>query len=226
MRYIKERALGHDFQLDGENAVGLGIAYLLDTLSVSFNSHQKWDTHQIFVQVNNIDEEGDLLTEEIDIKHAVSVEHIRRHEGWFSTQRRGKIIDGADLWKHRIELFPSLILCDRVGEQLSNYKSSDPIFRQITKKLFLLEDYFSAWSHANFDSTQIACKTTPESTETLSRYNSEHRFVCPDGEKKLFSWHIRTTPGDGRIFFFPDEKLGKGIIGHIGSKLPTVKYPK
>ena len=39
-----------------------------------------------------------------------------------------------------------------------------------------------------------------------------------DGEKRLFSWHIRMTPGAWRLHFHP-LKPTKIIIGYIGVKI-------
>ena len=50
-------------------------------------------------------------------------------------------------------------------------------------------------------------------------------FLCPDGEERLFSWHVRYTPGAGRIHFLPLGPREGCLIGYIGHKLPTVKYP-
>ncbi len=86
--------------------------------------------------------------------------------------------------------------------------------------------YSSSWVGGSFEPGALPSKITPESDQTLQQFRQEHTFLCPDGIERLFSWHARYTPGDGRIFFFPDEGRRKIIIGHIENKLPTVMYPK
>jgi hypothetical protein len=68
-------------------------------------------------------------------------------------------------------------------------------------------------------------KISPESDSTLRQYETEHSFVCPDGVRRLFSWHGRLTPGAWRIYFLPAPVTDRIVIGYIGKKLPGVLYP-
>lgn len=72
---------------------------------------------------------------------------------------------------------------------------------------------------------EVSTKATPESGATLERFSIEHTFLLPDGNTQIFSWHTRFT-GDyaGRIFFHPVPEKKIIYVGHIGHKLPTVKY--
>ena len=75
-----------------------------------------------------------------------------------------------------------------------------------------------------FEKGYVAHATT-ESKVTLTKYESEHTFLLPEGKTQLFSWHTRYTGSyGGRIFFYPVPGKKKIYIGHIGHKLPTVKY--
>jgi hypothetical protein len=75
-----------------------------------------------------------------------------------------------------------------------------------------------------FDKTALT-KATTESVATLDRFRTEHTFKLPSGELSLFSWHTRFTGSyAGRIFFYPMPEEKRIYIGHIGHKLPTVKY--
>ncbi|EDX71170.1 hypothetical protein MC7420_2731 [Coleofasciculus chthonoplastes PCC 7420] len=44
-------------------------------------------------------------------------------------------------------------------------------------------------------------------------------FICPDGNERIFSLHVRMTPGAWRLHFSVDLEPGKIIIGYIGSKI-------
>ncbi|MCP3775844.1 hypothetical protein NLX71_21460 [Paenibacillus sp. MZ04-78.2] len=122
-------------------------------------------------------------------------------------------------------LFPALIFCERTLAQLFEFNKGELILKQIRNKLWDLNDYFIKWSDGGFDPQLLPFKVTPESQRTLSHCKEGHTFLCPDGEYKTFSWHLRMTPGAGRIFFIPDEKTRKCIIGHIGNKLKTINDP-
>jgi len=43
-------------------------------------------------------------------------------------------------------------------------------------------------------------------------------FLCPDGKERSFDFHLRFTPGAGRIYFYPKQP-GAIIVGYIGEKL-------
>jgi hypothetical protein len=86
------------------------------------------------------------------------------------------------------------------------------------KKLFELEEYSKRWTSGTFNKDDLASKATPESESRLQKFEKELTFECFDGEKRLFSWHIRMTPGAWRLHFHP-LKPTKIIIGYIGVKI-------
>lgn len=227
-RELYQRDLCSDFKLDGESVKGLGAAFLLDGLAVSFKSDERWNTSRIHFSIEFIDEDNDdtITIEEIEINHASEQIHLEAHEEWFNIQKLKKIQDGKELWINKELIFPYLIFCDQVQEQISDFHFGQPVFRQIVKRLFEINSYFSTWKGGNFQPELIPCKVTPESKETLKRFEMEHTFKSPDGIDRIFSWHARMTPGPWRLFFKPDEDLKKAIVGYIGLKLPNVSYPK
>jgi hypothetical protein len=223
---LYQRQLNTDFIFDGEQGNGLGAAYLLDGLAVSIKSEDRWHASKLYLVMEYIEDEiEDIITEEILVNHASDHSHLEEHLEWFHTQKLNRIIDGKELWNRRDSLFPHLIFCERVERQLRDLHFGNPIFRQTLKRLMELNLYFSTWKGL-FEPDYFPFKVTPESKETLTRYEMEHTFQLPNGEFKLFSWHARMTPGPWRLFFIPDEEYNKGIIGHIGLKLPNVTYPK
>ena len=71
------------------------------------------------------------------------------------------------------------------------------------------------------DCNKIVSKATPESPATLEMYGLERTFHCHDGVLRVFSWHVRVTPGAWRLYFYPLPGEHKFIIGYIGSHLST-----
>jgi hypothetical protein len=72
-------------------ADGLGTAYLLGTLCISFLSHNLWDSNEI----RNIEhwflkENGNEITEIIAVKHASKPAHLAKHKAWFE-QKKEKV---------------------------------------------------------------------------------------------------------------------------------------
>jgi hypothetical protein len=206
----------------------LAIAYELQGISISFLSNDFWGAPTITGQVKEINATtGELKTINVDIPHASKTEHFHTNQTWIKSklsEEKFEIVDGKDLWYKKEALFPNLAFCESTRKQLGQLRKKSAELRQIIKHLIVLDEYFAGWN-GTFEKDQLS-NVDPESDSTLIQYKEEHSFTAPDGRRLLFTWHARFTGGDyeGRIFFEPDPELGKGIIGHIGKKLPTVSW--
>jgi len=129
-----------------------------------------------------------------------------------------KITNGFQLWNEKENLFPNLIFCENVKNQIQQYTKNEHEFKQILRKLIELEKYFSAWNK-EFDFKKLPFKTTLESETRTNKLSKAFEFVCPDNIKRTFDWHFRYTPNAGRVYFFPDYQSGKCFIGYIGKKI-------
>jgi hypothetical protein len=119
----------------------------------------------------------------------------------------------------REDLFPNLVFCDDVYKQVQSLSSGNPILRQVTRRLFELEEFCKSWTHGGFDMDSLPCKASPESDSRLKQLKKELTFKCPDGNERVFSWHVRMTPGAWRLHFSVELGLRKIIIGYIGPKI-------
>ncbi len=213
-----------EFRFNGQSAIGLGAAYRLDGIAVSFLSDSIWDASRLAVEVSRLGAEEEVVEASETIRHAATPRHIHDHADWIADSRR-TVRDFHDMWDRRTILFPSLDFCDSVKSQLEGISPGNPHWHAILKRLWALEDYFSGWAAGPFSPDKIAGRTTQESRATLDRFSLCRTFLCPDGAPRVFSWHCRFTPNSGRIYFFPVEVTRRGIIGYIGPHLPTVNYP-
>lgn len=212
-----------DFTFEGENAPGLGIAYLIEALAISILSSEKWNKSNLIIQLIRFEEKS-LIERDVFVNHASKTEHIDNLSDWINGRLKDNIIDIKDLWIRRYELFPSLIFCDSVEDQISNIFPNNPIFHQIKNRLFEMQSFCDQWSKGPLIVKNLPGLATPESQATLERFAAERMFRCPDGETRIFSWHVKLTPGAWRIHFFPIENIRKIIIGYIGPHLPTVRH--
>lgn len=216
-----------DFFYEDKQAIGLGVAFLLDSLAVSLRSDPCWYDSHIKLKISQLDVDGVIAEIFEDIPHASSGSHITEHLTWINERlrqdARAEIREGLDIWQHKEEWFPHLYFCVQVKEQLSTLLKGDLMLKPVLKRLYELEDFCNNWLEGPFDHTKMVSKATPESTLTLEMYSKERTFVCPDGLSRTFSWHIRMTPGAWRLYFYPlpDHKL---IIGYVGKKLSTALY--
>jgi len=216
------------FSYQGDEAKGLGVAYLLDALALSFRSARRWEYNRLELTVIELDNEGELSEElTLDVVHACSEDHVLDHTAWIKErihEVQKDVFDGLDLWTHKVDLFPSLQFCESVRIQLQEVLRGQLILHSIMKKLSELDKFCHDWQDGPFDPQKVPGKITAESGITLEKFEQEHTFLCPDGERRIFNWHARLTPGAWRIYFYPQEETKQITIGYIGLHLPTALY--
>ncbi len=202
-----------------EEAIGLGFAWVSDALAVSLNSEARWDCSRLELEVTRLDDSKELIDERVEIVHASRSNHVREHTDWIKKRIRIAVRDGVELWNRKDELFPKLIFCDSVGEQLQSLSTGNPMLQQVVKRLSELEQCCKSWTVGAFDLNSLPSKASPESDSRLKRLKQELTFKCPDGENRTFSLHLRMTPAHWRLHFYAELGPGKIIIGYIGPKL-------
>ena len=208
-----------EVRYQGEIVNGIRFALVIDGLPVSFNSETRWDTSSLSLEVIRIDENQKLVNETVEIVHASCRNHVKEHNNWIKNRFRTQIINGEQLWNRRQELFPNLEFCDEVYKQIQFSDNGKPILRQILKRLFELDEYCKSWKNGAFDFDALPSKVSPESESRLQQFNDKLSFKCSDGKKRVFSLHVRMTPGAWRLYFCTELGPGKIIIGYIGPKI-------
>jgi hypothetical protein len=216
-----------EFWYREDQANGLGFAFQHEHIAISLRSMSDWYSGHLGLEVRypELDEDGQLLTEYVEVIHASHSDHVVEHADWIKNRTKVIVKNGQDLWNNRVELFPNLQFCESVREQIWELLHGDLKLQPIMKRLSELENYCLNWHEGPFDTERIVSKVSPESEVTLYKYRSQHTFRCPDGKERIFSWHVRLTPGAWRIYFYPEKDMRRLIIGYIGSKLPNEKYP-
>ena len=172
------------------------------------------------------DESGNSEEDIVSVPHASKPLHIQMLQTWLQERIIRQIHDGKDLWNRREELFPFLIFCPDAGNNLRELQNGSPLLHQVTERLFTLNDVCKTWQSGNFPLSAIP-KASPESHATMSNaeYAAMRKFCCPSENAPItFTFHIRVTPGNWRIYFYP-KSAGTIYIGYIGHHLPTVEYP-
>ncbi|WP_413175351.1 hypothetical protein [Anabaena azotica] len=219
-----------EFCYEGKVALGLGIAYVLDTLAISFISDMCWDASHIELDQILLSDGQEIIDQKVEIRHASRKNNIQYHSEWIQKQIeedkiQEDILDGNDIWDRREELFPNLEFCENVGKQIQGLDYGTPILQQVKKKLFKLQNYCQTWTEGDFNLDLLPSKATPESQSRLDSLEEKLTFKCPDTKKRIFSLHIRMTPGAWRLHFStelgicPELGTGKIIIGYIGEKI-------
>jgi len=206
-----------EFRYQGKPAIGLGIAYMLNTIAISLLSEACWDYSYLDLDVVSLEDDD----KEITIIHASRKEHVQSHIDWIKT-RLNSNIDGQALWNQKDELFPNLQFCDSVERQIQGLSIGNSMLEHVKSRLRKLQQYAESWTEDGFNSNKLSCSASPESEATLKQYSYERTFLCSDGRKRIFSWHVK-LPSAWRIHFYPEQPR-KILIGYIGSHLPTAKF--
>lgn len=207
-----------ELSLQGSQAEGFKVAHYLETLAISLNSESLWNSSRIKLELTQIDENRELIEESVEVIHASHKNHVIEHDDWIQKRQLTEVVDGLELWNRRAELFASLEFCDRVSEQIQSVV--DPtMLRQVVRKLFELEALSKNWTDGALDLEKLPSKVSPESESRLKQFRKQLNIKCLDGTKRIFSLHVRMTPGAWRLHFCTELGPGKIIIGYIGPKI-------
>lgn len=223
---VDDQSEDAECRYSAERAIGLTNAWSNGGMAVSLASASPWDTPWLSVELHQLRSSGDIETRNESLRHASLPSHVHEHAEWIRELYRVAVRDGRDLWDKRAVVCPNLEFCTEIRRDLAAFKRGDPALAQILKRLKEMDEFFAGWDGAPIAPSSLPSCCTPESGETLKAYENAHTFTRASGERRVFSWHVRFTPGAGRIFFDGDAKARKGIVGCIvRNKLPTVKYP-
>ena len=89
-----------DFFHEDRKASGLGVAFLLDLLAISFRSHFIWEVSLLSLTVTQL-RGNEIQNSIVPIKHASCKDHILEHRDWIKKRTQVDIQSGLDLHQHR-----------------------------------------------------------------------------------------------------------------------------
>lgn len=204
-----------EYRRDGQPAEGLSVAFVVDGLALSFRSCHQWDTASIDLEKNWINN-NDVETCTVRVPHACRTPHLEVHLEWLRRKEPPPPGNGRELWNGRVSLFPNLDFCDSVDDQITTLGGNEPRFKAALRGLTDLQNYCYSWDTGNFDIHRLA-NASGESQSTLDMYSDERTFLCPDGEYRLFEWHLKR--GDTRIHFLDLPAPKRILIGYVGDHL-------
>jgi hypothetical protein len=204
-----------EYLCGGDAAKGLFVAHSLDGLALSVRSSGRWDLPRIDLDKNWLEGE-EVNTRVLQVPHCCRPGQLDANVEWL--QQRDQLLPegGSELWVERSSVFPNLDFCESVEVQLMGLGANDPRFKSILRGLIDLERYCESWKSGGFDIHQLT-NASGESESTLNMYSDERTFRCPDGEYRLFEWHLKR--GNTRIHFFDFPAEKRILVGYAGSHL-------
>lgn len=182
---------------------GLACSDIWNTLCVSFNSNEEWNTSFVALKKNGIC---------LSIQHASEVVHLNEHSSLFiniESELQLKI-DKETFYQKRKEYFPNkIILCAEIEKQVQKldlrvFEKAVSILRDIEIGEKKLDDY--------------TISGEGESVRTNPKLKSLREFNI-NGRKVFFEKHIKGFSSGNRLHYL--EKGDKIYIGYIGKHLPN-----
>jgi len=210
----------------GGEGKGLLGAYENKGICISFTHDAYWRKFKIDCEMYSLvdDEISHIYILNLSEKNQLSehydeLQKLRKRE-------INSIVTPEQLLENLDFLFPSLVFNQVAVEQIIHTVEVQHV-SIICNKLLELERYFSSWGGKVFDESAFPTKSvSPQSKETLKRFKKQHTYEF-DGKEIVVSYHMRYTGNiPGRIYFFPDADIQKGLICSLTTKLPTVSEPK
>lgn len=214
---IEPLSLESDYFFGSKRAVGLGIAYHLDTIALSFGGSD-WSDSPINARLESIieaDEETTIHEETVQVRHASSEGHITALSDWLKSIKSPTPHDGDELWQNREAELPNLKFLARTENQIRSLKHGSIELYAVDKKLKEINTSMSEWVPDESESPTFKSRMSPEYTNRKELC----RFTDLDGVEKTFDYHGRYTPCEGRIHFRYDRNTLTATIAHVGEKL-------
>jgi hypothetical protein len=208
-----------DCYVQSQLALGVKAAYVADGLAVSLPTDVAWESASLPCEIHEIGGD-DITSRSANIHHASTPEHVDAQTAWIHARLQATVHDGEELWSRAGDLFPRLVFCSVVEEQMVRLPALS--LPSVVRGLFQLNAFCLSWESGSFDPDAVEGTVSTESSATLQQHGGERTFLCPDGHYRLFGWHAKV--GRWRIHFDPCLGRGQLLIGYVGKHLQTAKF--
>jgi hypothetical protein len=85
---LVEELLSREFRHGGALAEGLGVAFCLDGLGISFATSGDWGASVVALEETRMNGVGDLAAIAVEVRHASSVAHVDAHTVWLESKSK------------------------------------------------------------------------------------------------------------------------------------------
>lgn len=194
----------------------------------SLPTRSPWLSSPLQVTVDTLNEEGDLLSNRLDILNFYSLENFERAAAEIREQRNSLTKTGKELLVNQEQIYPLLTLCGTAPQQLHKWSASKTILEQVKESLSSLNRFCEKWADGTYESYRheflkgvgLNHKVSGESETVMNdqRLKREREFWLPEGRKEIFENHVKLSNGY-RVHFFPDNQTKHIFVGHIGPHL-------
>lgn len=214
--------------VNGKNhtAIGCTVACKNECPIISVETKEFWSSPEIEGEYSSLDEEGNIHRTRQTVQNLTASTDISIIETKYRSLAYKRVSSGQDLWEMRAELYPNLIFCESVKDQL--YKDPEKYhILKIMERLARLQVYFASYDGV-YDPKVLGmnARSESDSVKTDLALKNMRKFRKPNGEEDYFFDHIGFTGkySAGRIHFLPQNDERKCYIGYIGRHLETKKF--
>lgn len=162
---IGDRYILSDFSYEGQPAHGLGVAYLLDALALSLNSHLQWNRSQIPLQTPEV----------VIIPHGSQPRHIGENTVWIK-QRLEKedpwLRNGLPKYGKYPYIPPKIYYREKLNDFPTKIYGGNKVFIDDKDRLWLWDTQESHWD----------VQFKPYGRDNYFRVTSDGRLLDSDGE--------------------------------------------
>ncbi len=212
-------------EIDGKDYGGAGNTYAAETerITVSILTNPYFQQKDLWGRYLKIEDASEITETQMSIRNLSAGMSVGEMEGDIRRSCFEHISSGQDLWEQREVLFPNLIFCENVKDQL--YKDPEKFhILQIMDRLQRVQEYFQCYDGVyNRKDLGMYAHSESETVRMNEQLKRMRLFQKPDGGTEYFFEHIRFSGkfSGGRIYLLPDDAARKCYIGYIGRHLPT-----
>jgi hypothetical protein len=227
---VRQARLQSEFRFQDVEARGLGYAYSLDALAISLASATAWNTTELMITVTELAEDVEdvsIYSHEEKVRNASRDTHISELQQWITDRRLNEVSSGHDLISRQSQLFKYVKFCHTAEDQVSKLRANElrPLLRYLTH----VDVYFSERNTIEqMPLRQLGVNISRESDATLQNpyLRQQREFKCPDGETRLFSWHLkyRLEGNPRRVYVYPLPETRELLVGYVGPHLDTARH--
>lgn len=212
-----------EFRFEQNLALGLGLAYLWGTSSISLAGDTRFIEGKVALTEHRVTASGES-TERISVLTLSKNEQIEFHKECIQNALLGSINNGHDLIENAEEMLPFLSFCPNAIDQVRRLCGSEQFFPEVLNHLFTLNATMREWSVGAY-TPKLDYSTESPNTMSNKKYARNRLFPCRDNVERQFSLHSKIKSANKRIYFFPQPEQKVVHIGYVGDHLPTTKFP-
>lgn len=226
----REESTPCDVHCDGKPREALRAAHCLGAPLLSHPTRSPWSDDPLRCELVEV-ADNDLICRNLDLINLVNLASVERNIGIMRSMRDMLTSSASDLAKNWKHLYPHVIMCGEVSEELRHWRFNDTglaFFRRVMNALNeVCEEWRSEPSVFNgfLESlTRHGVNCSDESSSTKQRFAKERRFRLPNGAADHFWFHAKGAVL--RVHFLPNEGDKTVFVGYCGTHLPTASDPK